>query len=92
MRMLAVLVAISILTVPFLMVPDVRAASGVIEISSPEELSAIGTGFPSNGHYRLTGDIVFPTAETMDVNVPLEDMMSQLSANRGVVKAEVLAG
>ena len=69
MRMLAVLVAISMLTVPFLMVPDVRAASGVIEISSPEELAAIGTGFPSNGHYRLTGDIVFPTAETMDVNV-----------------------
>ena len=42
---------------------------------------------PTNGTAVVT-----ISAETMDLNMPLEDMMNQLSSHRGVVKAEVLAG
>ena len=36
--------------------------------------------------------VVTISAETMDLTVPLEELLQQLSATRGVVKAEVLAG
>ena len=42
---------------------------------------------PSNGTAVVT-----ISAETMDLTISLEDMMHQLSAIRGVVKADVLAG
>ena len=42
---------------------------------------------PTNGTAVVT-----ISAETMDLTVPLEEMLRQLSATRGVVKAEVLAG
>ena len=42
---------------------------------------------PTNGTAVVT-----ISAETMDLTVSLEDLMHQLSAIRGVVKAEVLAG
>ena len=42
---------------------------------------------PTNGTAVVT-----ISAETMDLTIPLEEMMNQLSAKRGVVKAEVLAG
>ena len=42
---------------------------------------------PSNGTAVVT-----ISAETMDLTISLEDMMHQLAAIRGVVKADVLAG
>ena len=42
---------------------------------------------PTNGTAVVT-----ISAETMDLTIPLEEMMNQLSAKRGVIKAEVLAG
>ena len=42
---------------------------------------------PTNGTAVVT-----ISAETMDLTVPLEELLQQLSATRGVVKAEVLAG
>jgi len=36
--------------------------------------------------------VVTISAETLDLTVPLEELMRQLSAARGVLKAEVLAG
>ena len=42
---------------------------------------------PTNGTAVVT-----ISAETMDLNISLEDLLHQLSAKRGVVKAEVLAG
>ena len=42
---------------------------------------------PTNGTAVVT-----ISAETMDLTIPLEEMVNQLSAKRGVVKAEVLAG
>ena len=42
---------------------------------------------PSNGTAVVT-----ISAETMDLTISLEDMLHQLSAIRGVVKADVLAG
>ena len=42
---------------------------------------------PSNGTAVVT-----ISAETIDLNIPLEELMSRLSAIRGVLKADVLAG
>ena len=42
---------------------------------------------PTNGTAVVT-----ISAETMDLNISLEDLLHQLSAKRGVVKADVLAG
>ena len=42
---------------------------------------------PTNGTAVVT-----ISAETMDLNISLEDLLHQLGAFRGVVKAEVLAG
>ena len=42
---------------------------------------------PTNGTAVVT-----ISAETMDLNISLEDLMGKMSTTRGVVKAEVLAG
>ena len=42
---------------------------------------------PTNGTAVVT-----ISAETMDLNISLEELLHQLGAFRGVVKAEVLAG
>lgn len=42
---------------------------------------------PTNGTAVIT-----ISAETMDLTIPLEELMGRLSATRGVVRAEVLAG
>ena len=42
---------------------------------------------PTNGTAVVT-----ISAETMDLNLPLEELLQRLNSTRGVVKAEVLAG
>lgn len=42
---------------------------------------------PTNGTAVVT-----ISAETMDLNLSIEDLLSRLTANKGVVKADVLAG
>lgn len=48
---------------------------------------SINSIIPTNGTA-----IVTITAETRDLNITIEEMMAQLSAKHGVVKAEILAG
>ena len=50
-------------------------------------IQTINSIVPSNGTAVLT-----ISAETMDLNVPLEEMLRRLRAFPGVIKAEVLAG
>lgn len=50
-------------------------------------IMTINSIVPSNGTAVVT-----ISAETMDLTVPLEDFLNQLSHTRGVVKADVLAG
>lgn len=54
---------------------------------SRANIQTINSIVPSNGTAVVT-----ISAETMDLIIPLEEMMSQLSAKHGVIKAEVLAG
>ena len=50
-------------------------------------IMTINSIVPTNGTAVLT-----ITAETMDLNVPLEELLRRLRAYPGVIKAEVLAG
>ena len=50
-------------------------------------IQTINSIVPSNGTAVLT-----ISAETMDLNVPLEELLHRLRAFPGVIKAEVLAG
>ena len=50
-------------------------------------IQTINSIVPTNGTAVVT-----ISAETMDLNMPLEQMLSQLGARHGVIKAEVLAG
>ena len=46
-----------------------------------------------NSIVPTNGTAVVPiSAETMDLNLPLEDLLQELYSTRGVVKADVLAG
>ena len=67
----------------------------------PGLLSDILTVFANSNANIITINSIVPTngtavvtisAETMDINVPLEDLLRQLGEKRGVVKAEVMAG
>ena len=67
----------------------------------PGLLSDILTVFADASANIITINSIVPTngtavvtisAETMDINVPLEELLRQMSEKRGVVKAEVLAG
>ena len=67
----------------------------------PGLLSDILTVFADANANIITINSIVPTngtavvtisAETMDINVPLEELLRQMSEKRGVVKAEVLAG
>ena len=67
----------------------------------PGMLSEILTIFADRKANIMTINSIVPTngtavvtisAETMDLTVPLEELLQQLSATHGVVKAEVLAG
>lgn len=50
-------------------------------------IQTINSIVPTNGTAVVT-----ISAETMDLTIPLEEMIAQLAAKHGVIKAEVLAG
>ena len=67
----------------------------------PGLLSDILTVFANASANIITINSIVPTngtavvtisAETMDINVPLEELLRQMNEKHGVVKAEVLAG
>ena len=67
----------------------------------PGVLSAILSTYAQQGANILTINSIVPTngtavvtisAETMDLTVPLEELLHAMSSTPGVVKAEVLAG
>ena len=67
----------------------------------PGLLSDILTVFANANANIITINSIVPTngtavvtisAETMDISVPLEELLRQMGEKRGVVKAEVLAG
>ena len=54
---------------------------------SKANIQTINSIVPTNGTAVVT-----ISAETMDLIIPLEEMIAQLGAKHGVIKAEVLAG
>ena len=67
----------------------------------PGRLSEILSIFAETGANIMTINSILPvngtavitiSAETMDVTISLEELLARLSATRGVVKAEILAG
>ena len=63
--------------------------SGMLQTFANEKVNilTINSTIPTNGAALVT-----ITAETMDMTVPLEELLRQLRQFPGVVKAEVLAG
>ncbi len=67
----------------------------------PGILSSLLTGFADRKANIITINSIVPTngcavvtisAETMDLTIPLEDLLRDLRQTRGVIKAEILAG
>ena len=60
----------------------------------PGRLSEILTIFAEAKANIMTINSIVPTisASTLDLTISIEDLMAQLNATRGVVKAEILAG
>ena len=67
--------------------PGVLSTILAVFADTKANIITINSIVPTNGTAVVT-----ISAETMDLTVPLEEMLRQLSATRGVVKAEVLAG
>ena len=70
-------------------------------LDEPGVLSAILTDFAKYEANLMTVNSTIPTngvalvtisAETMDLTVPIEDLLRELSLTAGVIKAEILAG
>ena len=59
----------------------------ILFAKSNANILTINSIVPTNGTAVVT-----ISAETMDLTVPLEELLHQLESNPGVVKAEVLAG
>lgn len=59
----------------------------ILFAQSNANILTINSIVPTNGTAVVT-----ISAETMDLTVPLEELLHQLESNPGVVKAEVLAG
>ncbi len=68
---------------------------------TPGILSYILTVFAESGANIITINSIVPTngcavvtisAETMDLSMPLEELLQQLRSSKGVIKAEILAG
>ncbi len=68
---------------------------------TPGILSYILTVFAESGANIITINSIVPTngcavvtisAETMELSMPLEELLQQLRGSKGVIKAEILAG
>ena len=76
-----------IITFQLLLHDEPGLLSHILAVFADTKANTINSIVPTNGTAVVT-----ISAETMDLTVPLEEMLRQLSATRGVVKAEVLAG
>ena len=78
-----------IITFQFLMHDEPGVLSAVLASFAQQDANilTINSIIPSNGCALVT-----ISAETTDVTVSLEELLGQLSATPGVIKAEVLAG
>lgn len=78
-----------IITFQLLLHDEPGRLSEILQIfaEAKANIMTINSIVPINGTAVIT-----ISAETMDVTVPLEELMARLNSTRGVVKAEVLAG
>jgi chorismate mutase len=78
-----------IITFQLLLHDEVGLLSELLDVfaDANANIITINSIVPSNGTAVVT-----VSAETMDINISLEELLHQLRSFRGVVKAEVLAG
>lgn len=78
-----------IITFQLLLHDEVGLLSELLNVfaNAKANIITINSIVPTNGTAVVT-----ISAETMDINISLEELLAQLNAFRGVVKAEVLAG
>lgn len=78
-----------IITFQLLLHDEPGLLSGILLVfaEAHANIITINSIVPTNGTAVVT-----ISAETMDLNISLEDFIQRLNASRGVVKAEVLAG
>ena len=78
-----------IITFQLLLHDETGQLSQILSVfaAAKANIITINSIVPTNGTAGVT-----ISAETMDLTIPLEELLQQLSATRGVVKAEVLAG
>jgi len=67
--------------------PGVLSAILAVYARHESNLLTINSIIPTNGYALVT-----ISAEMTDVEVPLEDLLHELSSTSGVIKAEILAG
>lgn len=78
-----------IITLQFLLHDEPGLLSSILDVmaNAKANIITINSIVPTNGTAVVT-----ISAETLDLTVPLEELMRILSGTRGVLKAEVLAG
>ena len=78
-----------IITFQLLLHDEVGLLSELLDVfaDARANIITINSIVPTNGTAVVT-----VSAETMDINITLEELLHQLASFRGVVKAEVLAG
>ena len=78
-----------VITIQLLLHDEPGALAGILDVFTGHKANilTINSIVPTNGTAVVT-----ISAETMDLTVSLEELLMQMSATRGVVKAEVLAG
>ena len=78
-----------IITFQFLLHDEPGVLSGMLTAFAQQEANilTINSIVPSNGCALVT-----ISAETSDISMPLEELLSQLMSVPGVIKAEILAG
>lgn len=78
-----------IITLQFLLHDEPGLLSSILDVlaNAKANIITINSIVPTNGTAVVT-----ISAETLDLTIPLEELMRILSGTRGVLKAEVLAG
>ena len=78
-----------IITFQFLLQDEPGLLSGLITVFAEQHINiqTINSISPSNGSALVT-----ISAETMDLNIHLEELLHRLSQAPGVIKAEIIAG